>query len=70
MRTARKSSIAWAPSTVQRLPARLLDAARNYRKRTALAVQDAILAAIDGFVGDAAQFDDLTVMALVRDPLF
>jgi serine phosphatase RsbU (regulator of sigma subunit) len=49
---------------------RLLDAARTYRERTAQAVQDAILAAIDRFVGDAAQFDDLTVMALVRDPLF
>jgi sigma-B regulation protein RsbU (phosphoserine phosphatase) len=49
---------------------RLLDAARNYRERTALAVQEAILAAIDGFVGDAPQFDDLTVMALLRDPLF
>ncbi len=49
---------------------RLLDAARNYREHTAQAVQDTILAAIDRFVGDAAQFDDLTVMALVRDPLF
>jgi sigma-B regulation protein RsbU (phosphoserine phosphatase) len=49
---------------------RLLDAARTYHERTAQAVQDAILAAIDRFVGDAAQIDDLTVMALVRDPLF
>jgi len=46
---------------------RLLDAARSCRERTALEVQDAILAAVDRFVGDAAQFDDLTVMALVRD---
>jgi len=50
--------------------ARLLDAARNYREHTALAVQDALLAAVDRFVGDAAQFDDLTVMVLVRDPPF
>jgi serine phosphatase RsbU (regulator of sigma subunit) len=47
---------------------RMLDAARIYREHTALAVQDAILAAVDRFVGDAAQFDDLTVMTLVRDP--
>jgi serine phosphatase RsbU (regulator of sigma subunit) len=47
---------------------RLLDAARNSREQTALAVRDAILAAVDRFVGDAAQFDDLTVMTLVRAP--
>jgi serine phosphatase RsbU (regulator of sigma subunit) len=47
---------------------RLLDAARSSREHTALAVQDAILAAVDRFVGDAAQFDDLTVMTLVRAP--
>src|SRR6266508_503123 len=46
---------------------RLLDAARSCRERTALEVQAAILAAVDRFVGDATQFDDLTVMALVRD---
>jgi serine phosphatase RsbU (regulator of sigma subunit) len=48
---------------------RLLDAAGSCREHTALAVQNAILAAVDRFVGDAAQFDDLTVMTLVRDPL-
>jgi serine phosphatase RsbU (regulator of sigma subunit) len=47
---------------------RLLEAARSSREHTALAVQDAILAAVDRFVGDAAQFDDLTVMTLVRAP--
>jgi serine phosphatase RsbU (regulator of sigma subunit) len=47
---------------------RLLGAARGSREHTALAVQDAILAAVDQFVGDAAQFDDLTVMTLVRAP--
>lgn len=47
---------------------RLLDAARSCREHTALAVQDAILAAVDRFVGDAAQSDDLTLMTLVRAP--
>jgi phosphoserine phosphatase RsbU/P len=47
---------------------RLLDAARNSRERTAEAVQVAILTAVDQFVGDAAQFDDLTVVVVVRDP--
>jgi serine phosphatase RsbU (regulator of sigma subunit) len=49
---------------------RLLAAARHDRERTAQAVQDTILAAIDQFVGDAAQFDDQTVMVLVREPHF
>lgn len=35
--------------------------------RSALAVQEAILTAVDQFAGDAPQFDDLTVMVLVRD---
>jgi serine phosphatase RsbU (regulator of sigma subunit) len=47
---------------------RLLDAARSSRERTAEAVQVAILTAVDRFVGDAAQFDDLTVVVVVRDP--
>jgi serine phosphatase RsbU (regulator of sigma subunit) len=47
---------------------RLLDAARSSRERTAEAVQVAILAAVDQFVGDAAQFDDLTVVVAMRDP--
>jgi serine phosphatase RsbU (regulator of sigma subunit) len=47
---------------------RLLDAARSSRERTAQAVQVAILTAVDQFVGDAAQFDDLTVLVAVRDP--
>jgi serine phosphatase RsbU (regulator of sigma subunit) len=48
---------------------RLLDAARSSRDRTAQGVQDAILAAVEQFVGDAAQFDDLTVMVIAREPL-
>ena len=48
---------------------RLVDAARSSRDRTARGVQDAILAAVDQFVGDAAQFDDLTVMVIAREPL-
>ncbi len=47
---------------------RLLDAAGSCPEHTALAVQDAILVAVDRFVGDAAQFDDLTLMTLVRAP--
>jgi serine phosphatase RsbU (regulator of sigma subunit) len=47
---------------------RMLDAARSSREQTALAVRDAILTAVDQFVADAAQFDDLTVMTLVRAP--
>jgi serine phosphatase RsbU (regulator of sigma subunit) len=47
---------------------RLLDAARSCHEHTAQAVQNAILAAVDRFVGDAAQFDDLTVMTLLRAP--
>jgi len=47
---------------------RLLAAAQGSREHTALAMKDAILAAVDRFVGDAAQFDDLTVMTLVRAP--
>lgn len=47
---------------------RLLEAARSYHERTAPAVQDAVLAAIEQFCGDAAPFDDLTLMTLVRTP--
>jgi serine phosphatase RsbU (regulator of sigma subunit) len=47
---------------------RLLEAVRSCREHTALAVQDAILAAVDQFVGEAAQYDDQTLMTLVRAP--
>jgi serine phosphatase RsbU (regulator of sigma subunit) len=47
---------------------RLLAAAQNSGMRSAQAVQDSILAAVDQFVGDAAQFDDMALLAVVRDP--
>jgi serine phosphatase RsbU (regulator of sigma subunit) len=47
---------------------RLLEAARSCHGRTAAAAQAAILAAVDQFVGDAPQFDDLTLLVVVRDP--
>jgi serine phosphatase RsbU (regulator of sigma subunit) len=47
---------------------RLLDAVQNCRERTAEGVQAAILAAVDRFVGDAPQFDDMTLLGVVRDP--
>jgi serine phosphatase RsbU (regulator of sigma subunit) len=47
--------------------ARLLDAAHLCRERGAEAVQSAILAAVDRFVGDADQFDDLTLLVVVRN---
>jgi sigma-B regulation protein RsbU (phosphoserine phosphatase) len=45
---------------------RMLEAARSPRERTAGAVQGAILAAVDRFVGAAPQVDDLTVLVVVR----
>ncbi|HET9223233.1 MAG TPA: PP2C family protein-serine/threonine phosphatase [Roseiflexaceae bacterium] len=47
--------------------ARLLDTAQSARGRTAQAIQDAILAAVDRFVGAAPQSDDLTMLLVVRD---
>jgi serine phosphatase RsbU (regulator of sigma subunit) len=47
--------------------ARLLDAARSPCHRTAQALQDALLAAVDRFVGGAPQSDDLTLLVVVRD---
>jgi sigma-B regulation protein RsbU (phosphoserine phosphatase) len=47
--------------------ARLLDAVQNCRERTARAAQDAVLAAVDRFVGAAPQSDDLTMLVVVRD---
>jgi serine phosphatase RsbU (regulator of sigma subunit) len=46
---------------------RLLDAAQSARRRTAQAIQDAILAAVDRFVGAAPQSDDLTMLVVARD---
>jgi serine phosphatase RsbU (regulator of sigma subunit) len=47
---------------------RLLDAARGCGEPAAQTVQTAILAAVDRFVGDAPQFDDLTLLIMARDP--
>ena len=45
----------------------MLDAAQSCGERSAQAVQDSILAAVDDFVGDAPQFDDLTLLTVARD---
>ena len=46
---------------------RLLAAVQAHRNESAQAVQDAILTAVGQFVGEAPQFDDLTLMVLTRD---
>jgi serine phosphatase RsbU (regulator of sigma subunit) len=48
-------------------PQRLLETARSNSGRPAGAVQDAVLAEVRRFVGGAPQFDDITVMVVVRD---
>lgn len=47
---------------------RLLAAARACRGQTAQAVEDCILAAVERFVGDAPQSDDLTLLVVKREP--
>jgi serine phosphatase RsbU (regulator of sigma subunit) len=46
---------------------RLLDAVQSSREHTPQAVQDAILAAVDRFVGNVPQYDDITLMVVMRD---
>jgi serine phosphatase RsbU (regulator of sigma subunit) len=46
---------------------RLLDTARACTGRTAQAVAECILAAVDRFVGDAQQSDDLTLLVVKRE---
>jgi serine phosphatase RsbU (regulator of sigma subunit) len=46
---------------------RLLDAVQSCRECTPQAVQDAILAAVDRFVGNVPQYDDITLMVVMRD---
>lgn len=47
---------------------RLLELARANRKHPAQGIHDAFLAALDDFVGDMPQFDDVVLMVVVRDP--
>jgi sigma-B regulation protein RsbU (phosphoserine phosphatase) len=47
---------------------RLLAIAEANRARSAQDVQDALMAEVHKFVGDAPQFDDLTLMVVVRNP--
>jgi serine phosphatase RsbU (regulator of sigma subunit) len=46
----------------------LLDAIQSCHERTAQAAQDAVLAAVDRFVGVAPQSDDLTMLVVLREP--
>jgi hypothetical protein len=46
---------------------RLLEIAQAKLGSPAQDVQDALILAVDNFVGDAPQFDDITLMVLVRD---
>ena len=45
---------------------RLLETAQANRGRSAQDMQDALIAEVHGFVGDAPQFDDITLMVVVR----
>jgi len=47
---------------------RLLEVAKtNCRDNSAQGLQDAVLAAVHGYVGDAPQFDDITLMVVSRE---
>jgi serine phosphatase RsbU (regulator of sigma subunit) len=48
---------------------RLAETARASKSGSAQAMQEAIIEEIQGFVGDAPQFDDMTLMVVIRDPL-
>jgi sigma-B regulation protein RsbU (phosphoserine phosphatase) len=45
---------------------RVLESAQANLGRPAQEVQEAVIAAVQEFVGDAPQFDDITVMVVVR----
>ena len=45
---------------------RLLEVAQANLGRSAQEIQDALLTAVDKFVGNAPQFDDITLMVVVR----
>jgi serine phosphatase RsbU (regulator of sigma subunit)/DNA-binding NarL/FixJ family response regulator len=46
---------------------RLLEVAQANLGRSAQGIQDAVIAAVRGFAGDAPQFDDFTLVVAVRD---
>ncbi|MCA9969149.1 MAG: PP2C family protein-serine/threonine phosphatase [Anaerolineales bacterium] len=48
---------------------RLLDIVSRNRHRSAEAIEDKIVSAIYDFVGDEPQFDDITLMVVVRDEI-
>jgi sigma-B regulation protein RsbU (phosphoserine phosphatase) len=47
---------------------RLLEAVQANQGRTAQEMQDDLLSRLQRFIGDAPQFDDITLMAVARDP--
>ena len=47
---------------------RLREIVRGSRGRQAVDIQDSLIAQVDDFVGGAPQFDDITLMVVVRDP--
>ncbi|MGB5933599.1 MAG: SpoIIE family protein phosphatase [Anaerolineae bacterium] len=48
---------------------RLLEIAQANRGRSAQDIQDALIADVHEFVGDASQFDDITLMVVIRSPI-
>ena len=48
---------------------RLLEVVRANIARSAQVIQDTLIAEVHEFVGDAPQFDDITLMVLVRGPM-
>ncbi len=45
---------------------RLLEVVRTNLRRSARDIQDSVIAQVDAFVGEAPQFDDITMMVVVR----
>lgn len=48
-------------------PERTLETALAHKDRPAGDIQDALLSAVRRFAGDTPQFDDITLMVVVRD---
>ncbi len=57
-----------ASDTQQELPEeeRLLEVVQAKMRRTAQGIQDALISELHGFVGDAPQSNDITLIVLVR----